>query len=70
MGDYLDGGNTVSDAHVGRPGSPARAPSRRPRCSRVIDFVWPLVDALYIDLPLPTDDRKPKKILLKKGSPD
>jgi type III restriction enzyme len=28
----------------------------------VIDFVWPLVDALYLDLPKPTDGRKPKKI--------
>ncbi len=30
----------------------------------VIDFVWPLVDALYIDIPAPTNDRKPKKIPL------
>ena len=30
----------------------------------VIDVVWPLVDSLYIDLPAPTDDRKPKKIPL------
>ncbi|RKR89934.1 type III restriction enzyme [Micromonospora pisi] len=28
----------------------------------VIDFVWPLVDALYLDVPKPTDGRKPKKI--------
>ncbi|MBN6811534.1 type III restriction-modification system endonuclease [Kocuria marina] len=28
----------------------------------VIDYVWPLVDALYLDLPKPTDGRKPKKI--------
>lgn len=28
----------------------------------VIDFVWPLVDALYLDMPKPTDGRKPKKI--------
>lgn len=30
----------------------------------VIDFMWPLVDALYIDIPAPTNDRKPKKIPL------
>ncbi|BCW43938.1 DEAD/DEAH box helicase family protein [Arthrobacter sp. StoSoilB5] len=30
----------------------------------VIDFVWPLVDMLYLDVPIPTDDRKPKKIPL------
>ncbi|TNU73417.1 restriction endonuclease subunit R [Miniimonas arenae] len=28
----------------------------------IIDFVWPLVDALYLDVPKPTDGRKPKKI--------
>jgi len=28
----------------------------------VIDLVWPLVDALYLDVPKPTDGRKPKKI--------
>jgi type III restriction enzyme len=28
----------------------------------VIDFMWPLVDALYLDVPKPTDSRKPKKI--------
>jgi len=28
----------------------------------VIDFLWPLVDALYLDVPTPTDGRKPKKI--------
>lgn len=28
----------------------------------VIDFAWPLVDALYLDIPKPTDGRKPKKI--------
>lgn len=30
----------------------------------VIDFMWPLVDALYINIPAPTNDRKPKKIPL------
>lgn len=34
----------------------------------VIDFVWPLVDSLYIDLPTPTDDRKPKKIPLNEAN--
>ena len=34
----------------------------------VIDFVWPLVDSLYIDLPAPTDDRKPKKIPLNEAN--
>ncbi|SDU81133.1 type III restriction enzyme [Microlunatus sagamiharensis] len=28
----------------------------------IIDFAWPLVDALYLDVPRPADGRKPKKI--------
>ena len=28
----------------------------------VIDFLWPLVDVLYLDIPVPTDGRKPKRI--------
>jgi type III restriction enzyme len=34
----------------------------------VIDFVWPLVDALYLDVPKPTDGRKPKKIPLNEAN--
>ncbi len=34
----------------------------------VIDSVWPLVDALYLDVPLPADDRKPKKIPLNEAN--
>ncbi|QGN58087.1 type III restriction-modification system endonuclease [Nostocoides sp. HKS02] len=28
----------------------------------VMDFMWPLVDALYLDVPKPVDGRKPKKV--------
>lgn len=34
----------------------------------VIDFVWPLVDSLYIDIPPLIDDRKPKKIPLNEAN--
>ncbi|MGP5343736.1 type III restriction-modification system endonuclease [Corynebacterium casei] len=34
----------------------------------VVDFIWPLVDSLYIDVPKPTDDRKPKKIPLNEAN--
>ncbi len=30
----------------------------------MIERVWPLVDSLYIDIPLPSDNRKAKKIPL------
>lgn len=34
----------------------------------VVDFVWPLVDSLYMDVPKPADDRKPKKIPLNEAN--
>jgi type III restriction enzyme len=34
----------------------------------VVDYVWPLVDSLYLDLPAPTNDRKPKKIPLNEAN--
>jgi type III restriction enzyme len=34
----------------------------------VIDCLFPLVDSLYLDLPLPTNDRKPKKIPLNESN--
>lgn len=34
----------------------------------VVDFVWPLVDSLYIDVPKPADDRKPKKVPLNEAN--
>lgn len=60
--DYIDDAGfvtqTYKDARAdGTLPAPA-AESLKP----VIDFVWPLVDALYLDLPKPTDGRKPKKI--------
>lgn len=32
----------------------------------VIEYLWPLVDALYLDVPVPEDDRKPERIPLNK----
>ncbi|GAA1904572.1 type III restriction-modification system endonuclease [Lapillicoccus jejuensis] len=60
--DYIDDDGLVTQAYkdartegvLARPTSEALKP--------VIDFVWPLVDALYLDVPKPTDGRKPKKI--------
>lgn len=34
----------------------------------IIDFAWPLVDALYLDVPRPPDGRKPKKIPLNESN--
>ena len=34
----------------------------------VVEHIWPLVDSLYLDLPKPTNDRKPKKIPLNEAN--
>ena len=66
--DYLNDDDTVSDAYKEAKESGTLAEPTSELLKPVIDFVWPLVDALYIDLPLPTDDRKPKKIPLNEAN--
>ncbi|WP_284285169.1 restriction endonuclease subunit R [Arsenicicoccus piscis] len=60
--DYIDDDGLVTQAYKdGRADGTLAAPTAE-MLKPVIDFVWPLVDALYLDLPKPTDGRKPKKI--------
>ncbi len=66
--DYLNDDDTVSDAYKEAKESGTLAEPSSEVLKPVIDFVWPLVDALYIDVPLPTDDRKPKKIPLNEAN--
>jgi type III restriction enzyme len=66
--DYLNEDDTVSDAYKEAKESGTLAEPTSEVLKPVIDFVWPLVDALYIDVPLPTDDRKPKKIPLNEAN--
>lgn len=60
--DYLNEDDTVSEAYkeAQKAGTPAEPTFEvlRP----VIDYVWPLVDALLLDVPLPPDDRRLKKL--------
>ncbi|SMX79165.1 type III restriction enzyme [Brevibacterium sp. 239c] len=62
--DYLNDDDTISDAYkLARESGELTGPTSevlRP----VIDFIWPLVDALYIEVPDLVDGRKPKKIPL------
>ena len=62
--DYLNDDDTVSDAYKEAKLTGTLAQPTSEVLKPVIDFVWPLVDALYIDVPLPTDDRKPKRVPL------
>ena len=60
---------TRSRTLTSRPRRKGHSP-RRPLevLKSIIDFVWPLIDVLYLDLPVPTDDRKPKKIPLNEAN--
>lgn len=62
--DYLNEDDTISETykHAKEAGTLAEPTSEV--LEPVIDFVWPLVDALYVDVPLPIDHRKPKRIPL------
>ena len=60
--DYTDDDSLVTqkykDARVAGTLAAPTADVLKP----IIDFLWPLVDALYQDVPTPTDGRKPKRI--------
>lgn len=66
--DYVDDDGLVTQKYKEDKGAGTLATPTSELLKPVIDFVWPLVDALYIDLPAPTDDRKPKKIPLNEAN--
>ena len=69
--DYLNDDDTISEAYreakeagtLAMPTSPLLKPP-------VIDYLWPLVDTLYLDLPTPLNDRKPKAIPFNRANFD
>lgn len=66
--DYLNEDDTISEIYKQSTESGTLAEPTSEVLRQVIDFVWPLVDALYLDVPLPVDDRKPKKIPLNEAN--
>lgn len=60
--DYIDESGLVTQAYKDARADGILAAPSSELLKPVIDFVWPLVDALYLDVPKPTDGRKPKKI--------
>ncbi|MGP9616967.1 type III restriction-modification system endonuclease [Arthrobacter sp. AOP36-A1-22] len=60
--DYLNDDDTVSEAYKEVKKSGTFAVPTSDVLLPIIDFVWPLVDELYIDLPKPVDARKLKKL--------
>lgn len=66
--DYLNDDDTVSEIYKLAKESGTLAEPTSEVLRPIIDFVWPLVDVLYLDVPLPIDDRKPKKIPLNQAN--
>ena len=66
--DYVNDDDTISEAYKQAKEDGTLAAPTSEVLIPVIDFVWPLIDALYLDLPVPTDDRKPKKIPLNEAN--
>ena len=60
--DYISDEGLVTQAYKDARANGTLAGPTAEALKPVIDFVWPLVDALYVDMPMPIDGRKPKKI--------
>lgn len=65
---YVDEDGHITDKYKQDKDDGALAVPTSEALKPIIGSVWPLVDSLYIDIPLPTDDRKPKKIPLNKAN--
>lgn len=66
--DYVNDDDTISEAYRDAKESGTLAEPTSEALKPLIDFVWPLIDVLYFDLPTPGDDRKPKKIPLNEAN--
>lgn len=66
--DYINDDDTISEAYKADKEACTLAAPTSEVLKPVIDHVWPLVDALYIDIPAPINDRKPKKIPLNEAN--
>lgn len=60
--DYIDDEGMVTQTYKDARTAGTLVTPTAEALKPVIDFMWPLVDALYLDLPKPTDGRKPKRI--------
>ncbi|MEV4902519.1 DEAD/DEAH box helicase family protein [Citricoccus sp. NPDC055426] len=60
--NYIDDDGHVTDSYREARAEGTLAAPTSDVLKPVVDFVWPLVDALYLEVPDPIDGRKPKKI--------
>lgn len=66
--NYIDDDGLVTQAYKDARNEGTLADPSADVLKPIIDFLWPLVDALYLDVPKPTDGRKPKKIPLNEAN--
>lgn len=62
--DYINDDDTISDAYIAARDAGNLSEPNSELLKPVIEFLWPLVDALLVGVPLPEDGRKPKRIPL------
>lgn len=60
--DYIDDDGVVTQTYKSARAEGTLAEPSSEVLKPVVDFVWPLVDALYLEVPKPKDGRKLKKI--------
>jgi type III restriction enzyme len=66
--DYIDDNGFVTQAYKNARADGTLAAPTSEALKPIIDIAWPLVDALYLDVPKPADGRKPKKIPLNEAN--
>lgn len=66
--DYIDDDGFVTQTYKDARAEGSLAAPTSEALKPVVDFVWPLVDALYLDVPKPTDGHKPKRIPLNQAN--
>ncbi|MBP8180062.1 type III restriction-modification system StyLTI enzyme res [Mycobacteroides abscessus subsp. abscessus] len=66
--DYLNDDDTLSDEYKAATEAGTLAEPASEILKPMLKFLLPLVDSLNIDVPAPTDDRKPKKIPLNEAN--
>ncbi len=66
--DYINDDDTISESYKAAREAGTLAEPASAELKAVIDYVWPLVDMLYLDLPTPGNDRKPKRIPLNEDN--
>ncbi|MFZ1578126.1 MAG: DEAD/DEAH box helicase family protein [Nostocoides sp.] len=65
---YIDETGLVTQAYKDARADGTLAAPTSEALKTVIDFAWPLIDALFLDIPKPPDGRKPKKIPLNEAN--